>query len=330
MDWDLLYFSFVILVISFPLFVHFHVPDESLKVQTEICQFATAYSYENESVLRPVVIAHRGSRGILPENTMYAFANSVLLGTDILEFDVRLTKDDQLVIIHDQTVDRTTNGTGMVRDLTLQQLKELDAAHQFSSRKEHGEVIFPLRGTGIQIPTFHEFLEVYQSHPFVVEVKDNEFLAMDKLLAGLEKFPQARERIVISHLNCTLIEYLRKQAPTLCIAACENECVALAGLSLLKLYMMYYTYVQKPMAEIFQMPSFQDGAILDTPELVEMAHAFGQKVHYWVVNEVHKMKHLKDIGADGFFTDRIDLGHPTYYRGCWHVVSRCLFFRYRH
>jgi len=119
----LLYYGFISLFILVPLFLHFYIP-KNRGIANPRCNFATSYSKQNSSVIRPVIIAHRGSRYINPENTIIAFKNAVLLGADFLEFDVRLTKDNELIILHDHDVDRTTNGTGNVRDLTLSEIKK--------------------------------------------------------------------------------------------------------------------------------------------------------------------------------------------------------------
>lgn len=81
----------------------------------------------------PLVIAHQGGDGLWPGDTMYAFENAVKIGADVLEMDAHITKDSQIVLMHDEKVDRTTNGTGLIEDLTLPELKQLDAAYQWSN-----------------------------------------------------------------------------------------------------------------------------------------------------------------------------------------------------
>src|SRR5215212_8356264 len=92
---------------------------------------------------RSLVIAHRGGAGLWPENTLYAFERAAAMGVDVIETDVRATKDGELVVIHDDNVNRTTGGAGAVGALTLAELKRLDAAYRFST---DGGRSFPLRG----------------------------------------------------------------------------------------------------------------------------------------------------------------------------------------
>ena len=104
----------------------------------------------------PLLIAHRGGAGLAPENTLAAFKNAVdSWGTDMLEMDVRSTKDGEMVVVHDATVDRTTDGTGRVSDLAYAQLQDLDAGFKFEGPEGNP----PFRGRGVKIPRFEEVLE---------------------------------------------------------------------------------------------------------------------------------------------------------------------------
>lgn len=116
---------------------------------------------------RPV-IAHRGDSAHFPENTIPSFDRALELGVDAIEFDLRVSRDGEIVIIHDPTVDRTTNGSGPVSSLTLAELKALDAGAQFSP---DGGRTYPFRRQGLTIPTFDEMLSRYGSTPLLIEVK---------------------------------------------------------------------------------------------------------------------------------------------------------------
>ncbi|HDH09983.1 MAG TPA: glycerophosphodiester phosphodiesterase, partial [Chloroflexi bacterium] len=113
-------------------------------------RFATAHPRPDKPYLtsdRPLVMAHRGA-GLAPENTLVAFQKALDLGADVLELDVHATKDGEIVVIHDETVDRTTDGRGAVKDFTLEELKRLDAGYHFTP---DGGVTYPYRGRGITI-----------------------------------------------------------------------------------------------------------------------------------------------------------------------------------
>ncbi|MBS4201687.1 DUF1080 domain-containing protein [Bacillus sp. FJAT-49732] len=118
---------------------------------------------ENTIVQRPIIAAHRGIPSLAPENTMSSFRLAYELGADMIETDVKVTKDNKLVIMHDDTVNRTTNGTGRVADLTLEEIKQLDAGSKFSAEF-----------TGEKIPTFREYLREFKGKDVIllVELKD--------------------------------------------------------------------------------------------------------------------------------------------------------------
>ena len=122
--------------------------------------------YDGASKL--LVIAHQGGDGVWPGDTMLAFENAVQIGSDVLEMDAHITKDGRIVLMHDEEVDRTTDGTGLIEDLTLEELKQLDAAYDWSN--DDGKT-FPYRGQGIQVPTLDEVFEKFPQMRFVIEIK---------------------------------------------------------------------------------------------------------------------------------------------------------------
>src|SRR5699024_12240988 len=113
-----------------------------------------------------LVIAHRGGRGLAPEGTLMAFDQAVSLGVDVLEFDTHLTEDGHLVVIHDDTVDRTTNGTGKVNELTLEEVQNLDAGYSFTD--EEDEYVFG--DQGVYIATVEEVFQKYRNMRHYIEL----------------------------------------------------------------------------------------------------------------------------------------------------------------
>src|SRR5918995_6178568 len=116
----------------------------------------------------PVNFAHRGGADIAPENTLEGFRNGIRVGAGVLELDVHTTADGHVVVIHDATVDRTTQSTGTVREMTLAELKRLDAGYRFT---RDGGKAFPYRGEGIRIPTLEEVYDEFTEVPINVEIK---------------------------------------------------------------------------------------------------------------------------------------------------------------
>src|SRR5829696_5003203 len=126
------------------------------------------HQYFRQDEGRPLAIAHRGGAGLWPENTLYAFERAAALGVDVIETDVRATADGELVVIHDEGVERTTDGMDRVGSLTLAELKRLDAAYRFSP---DGGRSFPLRGSGVSVPTLREVFAALPHMRFNIEPK---------------------------------------------------------------------------------------------------------------------------------------------------------------
>lgn len=163
-------------------------------------------NYWTQSKENIFVAAHRGWSQLYPENTMIAFEKALEIGVDQLETDIRVTKDGELILIHDNTVDRTTNKTGFVYDYTLEEIKKLDAGGWM------GECF---RGT--QIPTFIEFMELVKDHPTItldIELKEypevNEARALDvcdRVLKIIDEYGFT-DRVVINSWSPKLNEYI--------------------------------------------------------------------------------------------------------------------------
>lgn len=165
-------------------------------------------NYWTQSEKNIFVAAHRGWSEKYPENTILAFEKALELGVDQIELDIRITKDDQLVVIHDATVDRTTNGTGAVNSFTLAELQQLDAGIK------KGEEF-----KGLRIPTFLEFMDLIKDHPTITvdfELKEypvngNEAVAYsvcDRVLATIREYG-FQDRCVINTFDAKLHEYIR-------------------------------------------------------------------------------------------------------------------------
>jgi glycerophosphoryl diester phosphodiesterase len=126
-----------------------------------------------------LVIAHRGNSAFCPENTLVSFQRGIALGADALEFDIRVSRDGKAVVIHDPTLDRTTNGTGPVGALTLDELQRLDAGYRFTP---DGGRTFPFRGQGITIPTLEMVLSTFAGVHMIIEIKTRDASAEVKRL----------------------------------------------------------------------------------------------------------------------------------------------------
>lgn len=148
-----------------------------------------------------LVVGHRGARALYPENTMVSFREAISLGVDGIEMDVNISKDGQLMVIHDNMVDRTTNGIGMVADFSLKELKQLDAGSHFSPDY-----------AGEQIPTFEEFCDLVKDKPLYlnVEIKDYRREVVDKTMKMLDEF-SLLDRSVITCFYAGVTTYIHKE-----------------------------------------------------------------------------------------------------------------------
>ncbi len=153
--------------------------------------------------------AHRGGGALWPENTQFAFEQTAKEWPKaLLEGDIRLTKDGHIVMIHDGSVDRTTNGSGRIDQLSLAEIKALDAGYRFT---RDGGKTFPYRGQGITIPTFEEVLRACPAHPFIVELKKGADLP-EKTVALLRELGDTA-RVILASFNAALIQQVRELAP---------------------------------------------------------------------------------------------------------------------
>ncbi len=250
---------------------------------------------------RPLVIAHQGGDGIRPGDTMPAFENAVDLGADVLEMDAHVTKDGQIVLMHDEKVDRTTNGTGLIEDLTLGQLKQLDAAYKWSN--DDGKT-FPYRGQGIQVPTLEELFQKSPQMRYVIEIKLTQN-PIDKPLCILIRKYNMQNKVVIASFHDVAMQNFRKTCPEVATSASRGEVtkfVLLGKVFLSGLVAPQYQSIQPPYdpAESLNIPVM-------TRRFIREAHAKNLAVEPWTVDDPALMKQYIEWGVDGIMTDRPDL-----------------------
>jgi glycerophosphoryl diester phosphodiesterase len=251
-------------------------------------------------------IAHQGGNLEYPDATLMAYDAALLSQVDVLEVDVHLTRDNHLVVIHDDTVDRTTNGKGAIRNYTLAELKVLDAAywwpyHPYDDINKQQVPInqaFPYRGMGATIPTLDEMFQRYPHHRFTIELKDNTDDLRAALIAKIEEYDRWGNTIIASFYLETL-QQLRMAKSEAQTYASESEIKLFYVLQLLRLEKLFpYS------ADAFAIPMTSGNFNLATPRFIQAAHNAGILVHYWTINAEADMQRLLEIGADGIMTDR--------------------------
>lgn len=247
-------------------------------------------------VSNPVIIGHRGAAGSAPENTLASFARGLELGATILESDIHATRDGVAVLIHDSSVDRTTNGRGPVADLRLDELRDLDAGHLFSTDQGRS---FPERGQGVRIPTLEDAFEAFPDAHFNLEIKANPEALVARVIELVEKYDRAERTLLTAGENPIMLE-LRQQRKirngNFAIGASTADVLAVIKAALANL-----PAPEDVMA--LQIPEDFGGRPLVTKQLIEFAHAAGINVHVWTINQPEQMSRLLALGVDGLVTD---------------------------
>ena len=235
----------------------------------------------------PAVIAHRGFSGIAPENTLPALQLAIDSGADMVEFDVRVTKDHQLVVIHDATVERTTNGTGAVSQYTSQELQTLDAGTWF------GQAF-----SGTPVPSFKQVLQLCNGSVYMnIEIKTDEQSApaLDHLVNRVSEHVlgmNVSRSVVISSYNLYIVRRLREINPDVVTALLSDqehliECELLTA--------------RKVGASALHVP-----IRLATKQLADRAREQNLITAVHTVNELPDMRRITALGFDGIFTDYPD------------------------
>ncbi|MEM7137665.1 MAG: glycerophosphodiester phosphodiesterase [Myxococcota bacterium] len=242
-------------------------------------------------------IAHRGGRRIRPEHTLVAYEQALLDGTNVLELDLHATSDGVIVVLHDDTIDRTTNGTGAVRDMTFDELRTYDAGYNFST--DDGAT-YPFRGMGLLVPTLEEVLEAFPNAPYVIEIKQAEPSIVDDFVAIVRDF-EVVDQINGASFNDDVLQELRAAAPEMATSFSEDE-VAEFFFESLKPEGVDPSYVAP--AEFLQVPPTRGALEVVHEGFVPAAHSLGLKVHVWTINDEEDMRRLiVDFGVDGVMTD---------------------------
>jgi glycerophosphoryl diester phosphodiesterase len=258
---------------------------------------ATDHPFFKQDGRRPLVMAHRGGAGLWPENTVHAFERARSLGVDVIETDVRLTADGVLVVIHDATVERTTGGTGSVGEMTLAELKKLDAAYNWSPDRAGS---FPLRGRGITVPTLEEVFVAFPDMRFNIEPKQDVPSLAKPLCRAIREHGMA-SRVLVGSFRQTVLDEFRRECPEVATSAGPAEVTKFLAAHKAGLGGTY-----SPAMQALQVPEYAGGLQLLTRSFIEAAHGQNLQVHAWTINGAADMRRLLEAGVDGIMTDYPD------------------------
>lgn len=247
-----------------------------------------------------IILAHQGGDGEVPSNTMLAFQHATDTGVDVLELDIHSSADDVLVVIHDATVDRTTNGSGRVNEMTFAELQALDAAYNWPTLAEHELLdtgVFPFRDEGITIPSLEEIFIAFPEMPISIEIKQ-EFPSIAQPLCDLIREYDREQLTIVPSFSVIAMAEFREACSEVATAGVAPEVTNFYIWQLLRLGAAW-----QPYTESFMIPEYQGDIHLITEHFVNSLDQHNVALYPWTINSAEQMQRMIDLGVDGIITD---------------------------
>ena len=245
--------------------------------------------------------AHQGGTLEAPSSTLYALHRALEVGATALELDVHQTRDGHLIVAHDTTVDRLTNGQGAICDLELATLRELDAAYRFALEQEPNT--FPFRGRGpmdpeFRMPTVDEVLEAFPRTFLNFDVKSGADNAPACARALARKLKPHAEHVIVASFDDTLTDVVRDEVHEL-----GTSIGTMGAMAVWQAVSEGSPFPELPHVAL-QLPAKFEGAEVITAPLIARAHEAGFPVHAWTINDAAEMERLLALDIDGLISDR--------------------------
>jgi glycerophosphoryl diester phosphodiesterase len=241
---------------------------------------------------KPRLFGHRGAAGLAPENTLVSFRRARHEGADIFEIDVHATADGEIVVIHDPTLDRTSDGVGPVASLSVAQLARVDAGFRFTP---DGGRTFPYRGRGVKVPLLVDLMREFPDVPLNIEIKQGMPEIVTEVVALVRR---ARAPVVLAAEHDAIMRQIRSVSPDIPTSLAAGEVAA---------FIAAIAAGERPMlpegAVALQVPPRFGDVTLVSAVTVAAAHALGAEVHVWTINDAEEMRALIALGCDGIITD---------------------------
>lgn len=247
--------------------------------------------YPFKSLIHPMVLAHRGDSVNAPANTIVAFRRAIQAGADVLELDVHWTKDGVVVVSHDEIVDHMSDGSGAIKDLTLDELSKLDFGFRFT---EDGGKTYPYRGTGVKIATLNEVLEQFPTTRINMDIKPRQYGSLKQLIIDLEE-QEALSRVVIASFHHDTLCAVRQANPQIATSASPIEVAA---------FRFGWNRKATPAFCVVQVPAKVGRMHVVTESLIANAHRRNIEVHVWTIDDEVDMARLFELGVDGIVTNQ--------------------------
>jgi glycerophosphoryl diester phosphodiesterase len=229
-----------------------------------------------------MVVAHRGFSGAAPENTLAAFRKAIEVGSDMIELDIQLSKDGKIVVIHDETLERTTNGRGRVADLTFREIRDLDAGSWFNAQF-----------SGEKIPTLQEVLELAKGKVLVnIEIKNpshGKYPITELADQGLETVKKAGmlNRVIFSSFNPVSLEWIRNKEPRAWTALLYHR--------------DWNSLTDLPAEREYEVLNLRNSYL--SKAKIAKIHQEGKRVNVYTVNSEEELEQFVNWGADGLITN---------------------------
>jgi glycerophosphoryl diester phosphodiesterase len=231
----------------------------------------------------PANVSHRGATVRFPENTLASFRAALEAGAGGIELDVRVTRDGHPVVMHDATVDRTTDGFGTVSGMTLEAVLRLDVG-----------------GSGEKVPTLREVFEEFPGVSVNLDIKDWDLPGAERAVLGVLREVGAAGRVLVASADYGVLRRFRRAAGgEFYTGASRREIAVFYAMSLLRLERLV-----RPAYVALQVPVDYGPLRLLTPRFVRAARSVGVRVDVWTINDPNRMREVLDLGADAVITDR--------------------------
>ena len=234
--------------------------------------------------------AHRGASAECPENTMPAFARAVEIGVDALETDVHLTRDEQLIIAHDPTGERTTGARLAWAEVDLVDVRRLDAGWAFVA--EDGTR--PFAGRAIGVPMFEELLDAFPRMRINVDIKGDRSV---EIMLALLRARRAEDRVTLASFQLRTLVQIRRLGYGGETSLSQGEVASLLAMPAMLWRQLPFT------GTAAQVPTRAGRIRLDRAAFVAKCHSLGLRVDFWTIDDPQQAEQLLDLGADGIMTD---------------------------
>lgn len=243
----------------------------------------------------PVVLAHRGDSGSFPENTMPAFESAERMGVHVIETDVHLSSDGEVVIWHDESLERISGDKRLISEMSWDEISRVNAGYHFTI--DQGRT-YPYRDHPVRPVLLKELLDRFPHMRFNVDLKDRQYLLVEAY-AKILKDLNSVNRVITASFHRSVLEHYRKLVPSGHTSCTTRE--------VLKLLLLFRTGIQLPSSRkgstIAQVPEYIGKIKILTPRFVRFLHRNGFKVQVWTVNDEKDMCRFLRMGVDGIFTD---------------------------